>query len=61
MGNNLKPDQPESPNKEDPIVLLATKINLVNVKNYNQFINTMHFDTEESGIYTQAMQEPNII
>lgn len=35
MGNNLQPDQPESPNKEGSIVLLATKINSVNAKNYD--------------------------
>lgn len=55
----LQRDKSESPHKENLIILLATKINLVNVKNYNQFVCTMQFDTKRPEIYAQAMQELN--
>ena len=52
VGNDLQLDQPESPNEEDPIVLLAIKINSVNARNYDQFVCATQFDTEEPEIYT---------
>lgn len=59
MGNYLQPDQPESPHEEDPMVLLATKINSVNARNDNQFVCATQFDTEEPETYARAMQGPN--
>ena len=58
-GNDLQPDQPESSHEENPIVLLATKINSVNARNYYQFVCTTQFDTEEPETYARAMQGPN--
>ncbi len=49
--NDLQLDQPESPNEEDPMVLLATKINSVNAINYDQFVFATQFDTEEPETY----------
>lgn len=57
--NDLQPGQSESLHKEDPIVLLATKINSVNARNYDQSVCTTQFDTEEPETYAQAMQGPN--
>lgn len=56
MGN----DQPESLNEEDLIVLLATKINSVNAKNYDQLVYTTQFDTEEPETYARAIPGPNV-
>ena len=59
VGNDLQPDQPESTNKEDPMILLATKINSVNARNYDQFVYVTQFDTEEPETYARAIQGPN--
>lgn len=39
-------------------MILAIKINSVNVKNYDQFIYIMQFDIKELETYVQAMQKP---
>lgn len=36
-------------------------MNLVNAKNYNQFVYTTQFDIKEPKTYPRAMQEPNEI
>ncbi len=56
LGNDPKLDQRESPNEEDPMVLLATKINSVNASNYDQFVYATQFDTEKPETYGRAMQ-----
>lgn len=52
---DLKPTIKPS-HKEDPIMILATKINSVNVMNYDQFVYSTQFDIEELEMYAQAMQ-----
>ena len=42
-------------------MILATKINFVNVGDYDQFVYAMKFDTKEPGNYARAMQTPNTI
>lgn len=59
MGNYLQSNQPESPHEEDLMVLLATKINLINARNYNQFICATQLDTKEPETYVWAIQGPN--
>lgn len=54
-------DNPSLPdNKKDSIKILATKINLVNAVDYNQFSNSIQFDVEELETYARAMQGPYI-
>ena len=38
---------------------MATKINSVNARNYEQFVFATQFDTEQPGTYTRAIQGPN--
>ena len=54
--NNLQSDQPDSLHEEDPIILLATKINSINARNYDQFVCTTQFDIKEPETYARAMQ-----
>lgn len=57
MSNDLELDQPDFPYKEDLIIFLSIKINLINAKDYNQFIFLMQFDIKEPETYAWAMQE----
>ena len=41
--------------KEDSIMILATKINFINTTNYNQFVYLIQSDIEEPKMYDQAM------
>lgn len=61
VSNDRQSDQPKSLNKEDSIILLAIKINIVNARNYNQFLYVMQFDIEEPKTDAQVMQRPNKI
>lgn len=61
MKKCLQPNKPQSPNEKNPIVLLATKINSVNAKIYNQFVCVMQFNIKELETYIQAIQRPNTI
>lgn len=45
---------------EDLLRILATKINLANTINENQFIYYIQFDIEELETYLQAIQDPNV-
>ncbi len=38
---------------------MATKINSVNARNYEQFVFATQFDTKQPGTYTRAIQGPN--
>ena len=58
-GKDLHSDQQEFLHEKDPIIILATKINSVNTKDYNEFVCAMQFDTEELETYAQAMQGLN--
>lgn len=59
VGEDLYPGQQEFLYEEDPIIILAIKINSVNAGDYNQFVCVTQFDTEEPETYARAMQEPN--
>ena len=41
--------------KEDPIMILATKINSVNVMNYDQFVYSTQFDIKKLEMYARAI------
>lgn len=51
VSNDLQSNQSDFLYKEDLILFLATKINLVNTKNYNQFVCTTQFDIKEPKTY----------
>lgn len=40
-------------------MILATKINSVNARDYDQFVCATQFDTEEPKTYARAIQGPN--
>lgn len=44
---------------EDSLKILATKINLANAADYNEFVCSIQFDIEELEIYACAMQGLN--
>ena len=47
ISNDLQSHQPDSLYKKNPTVLLVTKINSINAKNYNQFVYTIQFNIKE--------------
>ena len=47
------------PGHEDPLKILATRINLANAVDQDQFVSSTQFDVEEPETYTCAMQGPN--
>ena len=61
MGNDLHHNKPKFLNKDDLIILLATKINLANIGDYDQFVYSILFDTEELKTYVPAIQGLNLI
>lgn len=42
----------------DPIGILATKINSVNIINYDQFVCSTQFDIKEPETYARAIKGP---
>lgn len=57
--HSLQSSQLKLPHKKNLIILIMTKINLINARNYNYFIYIMQFDIKKLEIYTQAMQKLN--
>lgn len=47
------------PGHEDFLKILATRINLANAADQDQFVCSTQFDVEESETYARAMQGPN--
>ena len=47
------------PKHEHSLKILATRINLANAANYNQFVCFTLFDVEEPETYTCAIQDLN--
>ena len=47
------------PGHEDPLKILATRINLANAADQDQFVSSTQFDVEEPETYARAMQGPN--
>lgn len=45
--------------EEDPIRIWATKINLTNIIDHDQFTNSTQFDIKETKTYFRAMQSLN--
>ena len=55
---NLELGNQERSEEEDPIMILATKINSVNATDYDQFVCATQFDIEEPETYAGAKQGP---
>ncbi len=53
------PSTPEEDEEEDPMRILATKINSANAVDQDQFANSTQFDAEEPETYSTAMQGPH--
>ncbi len=53
------PSTPEEDEKEDPMRILATKINSANAVDQDQFANSTQFDVEEPETYSKTMQGPH--
>ncbi len=53
------PSTPEEDEEEDPMRILATKINSANAVDQDQFANSTQFDVEEPETYSRAMQGPH--
>lgn len=52
-------DTTEEDEEEDPMMILATKINSANAVNHDQFTSSTQFDVEEPETYSRAMQGPH--
>ena len=51
-----QPEEPDSNQAENPLVLLATRLSSANAGDLDQFVCSTQFDIEEPETYTRAMQ-----
>ena len=52
-------EEDTKPGYKDPLRILATRINLANAVDQDQFVCSTQFDVEEPETYSRAMQGPN--